>query len=256
MLLDQDTPAEDLASLKAVTVGTAPLNPDLADRFEARYGIAVLALYGATEFAGGVAGWTLADRQRYARAKRGSVGRAHGDVELRVIDADSGEPLPFGETGLLEVRAPQLGDGWLRTNDLAELDADGFLWIRGRADDAIIRGGLKISAGHVADILRRHPQIRDAVVLGVPTRASVRFRLPSSSRRRRARSTPTNSASSPPAPLCVSGAGSCPCRRRAAARRRAEGGPRGGPRSGSRTGCDEWRGERIVNTDQRGARWR
>lgn len=168
MLLDQDTPAEDLASLKAVTVGTAPLNPDLADRFEARYGIAVLALYGATEFAGGVAGWTLADRQRYARAKRGSVGRAHGDVELRVIDADSGEPLPFGETGLLEVRAPQLGDGWLRTNDLAELDADGFLWIRGRADDAIIRGGFKISAGHVADILRRHPQIRDAVVLGVP----------------------------------------------------------------------------------------
>jgi acyl-CoA synthetase (AMP-forming)/AMP-acid ligase II len=89
-----------------------------------------------------------------------------------VVDSETGHERAPGETGLLEVRAPQLGSqadgGWLRTNDLAALDLDGFLWIRGRADDAIIRGGFKISAGHVAQILRRHPQIRDAAVVGVP----------------------------------------------------------------------------------------
>jgi acyl-CoA synthetase (AMP-forming)/AMP-acid ligase II len=172
MLMARSTAVEDLASLTAVTVGTAPLNPELAEQFEAKYGIAVLPVYGATEFGGGVAGWTLADHRRYARKKRGSVGRAHADVSLRIVDPDSAEPLVPGQTGLLELRAPQLlidsPDGWMRTNDLASIDEDGFLWIRGRADDTIIRGGFKIQACEVSDVLRRYPGIRDAAVVGLP----------------------------------------------------------------------------------------
>lgn len=172
MLLDRDTPKEDLASLKALTVGTAPVNPSLAERFEEKYGIAVLTVYGATEFGGGVAGWTLADWQKYAKTKRGSVGRPHHNVELRVVDRETFQVLPPGEVGLLEVKSEQLSnvgpDGWMRTNDLATLDQDGFLWIKGRADDVIIRGGFKISAGQVADALRNHPAVKDAAVVGIP----------------------------------------------------------------------------------------
>src|SRR5690606_26601025 len=116
---------EDLSSLKAVVSGTAPLDVETWEAFEDRYGIPVLVVYGATEFAGGVAGWTAADRRRYRLEKRGSAGRANPGVELRVVD-DEGTPLPASEIGVLEVRSAQLqGDTWVRTTDLASLDEDG-----------------------------------------------------------------------------------------------------------------------------------
>ncbi len=169
MVVDADLPREDLASLRAVTSGTAPLPPETAIAFEEKYGIPVLPLYGATEFAGGVAGWTLEDHEKWSREKRGSVGRAHPGCELRIVDPDAGRELAAGVTGLLEVRSAQLGRdaGWLRTTDLAELDADGFLWIRGRADNAIIRGGFKIAPGEVALVLERHPAVHEAAVVGL-----------------------------------------------------------------------------------------
>jgi acyl-coenzyme A synthetase/AMP-(fatty) acid ligase len=169
MVLDADLPKEDLASLRAVTSATAPLPPETAIAFEEKYGIPVLTLYGATEFAGGVAGWTLKDHQKWAQAKRGSVGRAHPGCELRIVSPEDGSLLESGETGLLEVRSAQLGTeaGWVRTTDWAELDADGFLWIRGRADNAIIRGGFKIAPAEVAEVLERHPAVHEASVVGL-----------------------------------------------------------------------------------------
>jgi long-chain acyl-CoA synthetase len=169
MVLDADLPKEDLASLRAVTSATAPLPPETAIAFEEKYGIPVLTLYGATEFAGGVAGWTLKDHQKWARAKRGSVGRVHPGCELRIVSPEDGSVLAAGETGLLEVRSAQLGTeaGWVRTTDLAELDADGFLWIRGRMDNAIIRGGFKIAPAEVVEVLERHPAVHEASVVGI-----------------------------------------------------------------------------------------
>ena len=92
MVLHSDLAREDLASIRAVTSGTAPLSPDDSDAFTEKYGIPVLTSYAATEFGGGVAGWTLADHQTYWRAKRGSVGRANRGAQLRVVD-DGGAPL-------------------------------------------------------------------------------------------------------------------------------------------------------------------
>jgi acyl-CoA synthetase (AMP-forming)/AMP-acid ligase II len=60
------------------------------------------------------------------------------------------------------------GDGWVRTNDIARMDTDGFLWIVGRADDAIIRGGFKIVPQTVEAVLRDHPAVTDAAVTGIP----------------------------------------------------------------------------------------
>jgi long-chain acyl-CoA synthetase len=144
-VLHSDLTREDLVSIRAVTSGTAPLSAEDADAFTEKYGIPVLTSYAATEFGGGVAGWTLVDYQKYWHVKRGNVGRASLGAQLRVVD-DDGAPLAPDQVGLLEVKPGQLGPSadWMRTTDMARIDADGFLWILGRADQAIIRGGFKV----------------------------------------------------------------------------------------------------------------
>ncbi len=169
MVLNSTLSREDLASLRAVTSGTAPLSADDADAFQEKFGVPVLTSYAATEFGGGVAGWTLADHRRYWKAKRGSVGRANPGARLRVVD-DEGNPLGPDQPGLLEVKPGQLGPSadWMRTTDLARIDADGFLWILGRADQAIIRGGFKVMPDDVRAALESHPAVQSAAVVGRP----------------------------------------------------------------------------------------
>lgn len=169
MLLDADIPREDLESLAAFRSGTAPLDPALAAEFTARYGIPVLQNYGATEFAGGVAGWTNDDHKTFGTAKAGSVGRLNPGIEGRIVDPDTNETRAPGEIGVLELKAAHLGDGqsFVRTTDLAVLDADGFLFIRGRADNAINRGGYKIMPHDVADALAEHAAVKEACVVGI-----------------------------------------------------------------------------------------
>ena len=158
---------EDLASIRAVTSGTAPLSAEDADAFTAKFGIPVLTSYAATEFGGGVAGWTLPDYRKYWHDKRGSVGRPSLGARLRVVD-DDGTPLGPDQPGLLEVKPGQLGPSadWMRTTDVARIDADGFLWILGRADQAIIRGGFKVMPDDVRTALESHPAVRGAAVVG------------------------------------------------------------------------------------------
>jgi enoyl-CoA hydratase/carnithine racemase/acyl-CoA synthetase (AMP-forming)/AMP-acid ligase II len=169
MLLDADIPADDFSSLLAFRTGTAPLEPEIVDDFYERYGIPVLQNYGATEFAGGVAGWTLEDFKAHWHGKRGSVGRLNPGIEGRVVAEDGGEALPPEEQGLLEVRGANVGDGhtWVRTTDLAIVDADRFLWIKGRADGAIIRGGFKILPEDVLRVLEAHPAVREGAVVAL-----------------------------------------------------------------------------------------
>jgi acyl-coenzyme A synthetase/AMP-(fatty) acid ligase len=167
MVLEADIDPADLVSLRSVVSGTAPLSPDDADAFTAMYGVPVLISYAATEFGGGVAGWNIADHRAFWAAKRGSVGRAHAGCELRVVDHVSGAVLDVDTEGVLEVKAGQLGGeaGWIRTTDLARIDDDGFLWILGRADQAIIRGGFKVRPDDVRVALERHPRVRAAAVV-------------------------------------------------------------------------------------------
>jgi acyl-coenzyme A synthetase/AMP-(fatty) acid ligase len=166
MLLDSDVPRESLASLQCWNTGSAPLDPDLAERFEARFGVPVLVAYGATEFGGPVTRMTLDDRNTWGTTKRGSSGRAIAGNQLRVVSQEDGTELPPGKTGLLEVAAARTGGKFVRTNDLARLDEDGFLYIEGRADDVIIRGGFKVPLREVEAVLESHPLIRQAAVLG------------------------------------------------------------------------------------------
>ncbi len=170
MVLDARFSKEDFQSLIAMRTGAAPLDPDLADQFFERYSVPILNAYGATEFAGAVAGWTLKDFHNYGRDKRGSVGRAHPGVEMRVINESSGKVPERNETGILEVKSTQIADPatWVRTTDLARIDDDGFLYIMGRADNAIIRGGFKIAPAHVAAMMETYPGIREACIVAQP----------------------------------------------------------------------------------------
>ena len=168
-VLAADVPDGALSSLQAVRVGTAPLDDHTKQAFEARFGIPLLLDYGATEFRGAVAQWTLEDYKRYAASKPGSVGRIIPNIEARIVDAKTGAVVPPGEVGLIEARSRDGSDlPWIRTTDLAFLDDDGFLYLKGRGDDAIIRGGFKILPETVADVLRRHSAVRDIAIVGKP----------------------------------------------------------------------------------------
>lgn len=169
MVLHSELTRDDLAGVEVVTSGTAALSADDADAFTTKFGIPVLTSYAATEFGGGVAAWTLTDHRKYWRSKRGSVGRALKNSQLRVV-ADDGTPLGPDERGLLEVKPAQHGPAaqWLRTTDLARIDADGFLWILGRSDQAIIRGGFKVMPDDVREALESHPAVEGAAVVGYP----------------------------------------------------------------------------------------
>ncbi|MFC8046112.1 class I adenylate-forming enzyme family protein [Nocardia sp. NPDC057353] len=108
----------------------------------------------------------------------GSVGTPVPGIELQVRD-ESGAVLPPGETGELYVRGPQVSgkytgigsvldaEGWFPTRDVATLDADGYLFLGGRSDDTIIRGGENIAPAEIEDVLVEHAQVREVAVIGV-----------------------------------------------------------------------------------------
>jgi len=175
MLVD-DPEVTDLAPLRYVRSITAPLSPLAARRFSDRFGVTVLNGYGQAEL-GEVVGWTAADAREHPE-KIGAVGRAHPGVDLRLADADD------AGVGRLLVRPPRraLGagtaddplagrvdpDGFVDTGDLARIDAEGFVWIEGRAGDVINRGGNKVFPDAVEEVLTLHPAVRDAAVVGEP----------------------------------------------------------------------------------------
>jgi len=172
MILDAGIEPAQLKSLKAVLCGTAPLDPGVGERFTERYDVPVLTAYGATEFPGGTVGWTLGDYHRYHAAKFRSAGRARPGIKIKVVDPETHAELAPESEGLIAVLSPQATsrteDGWVITNDLGRIDADGFLYVHGRADDAINRGGFKIVPQVVEEALRAHPAVAEAAVVGLP----------------------------------------------------------------------------------------
>jgi acyl-CoA synthetase (AMP-forming)/AMP-acid ligase II len=112
------------------------------------------------------------------QARLGSVGQPLPTVELSIRDA-LGDPVAPGERGEVWVRGEQISgeyahasqldaDGWFTTKDAGWLDAAGYLFLDGRTDDVIVRGGENLSPGEIEDVLLQHPAIRDAVVVGIP----------------------------------------------------------------------------------------
>ncbi|HET9628811.1 MAG TPA: class I adenylate-forming enzyme family protein [Novosphingobium sp.] len=165
--LEHEVPRERFGGLRAVFGGAGPLAPEVQYAFEDRYGIPVYWGYGCTEIAGTAANWTPELAEQFGRSKPGSAGRALKGVNLRIVDPDTGEELPRGEMGLVEAQVDLLGPDWIRTTDLAVIDEDDFLFLRGRADQAINRGGFKILPEKIASAVAEHPAVLDAVAFGI-----------------------------------------------------------------------------------------
>jgi acyl-CoA synthetase (AMP-forming)/AMP-acid ligase II len=141
--------------------------------------------YGLTETSSTVAVLSAEDhRQAIAsaepaiRRRLGSVGRPLPALELEIRGPD-GQALPPGRSGEVFVRGDQIAgeylhkkviadDGWFATNDAGWLDEAGYLFVEGRLDDVIVRGGENISPGEIEDVLRTHPGVADVAVLGLP----------------------------------------------------------------------------------------
>lgn len=141
--------------------------------------------YGLTETSSTIAVLTPQDHREADRAedpriarRLGSVGQAVPGIELEIRNG-RGDALPAGETGELWVRGPQVSgryaelgsvldsQGWFPTRDIATVDEDGYLYIGGRSDDTIIRGGENISPAEIEDVLVEHPEVRECAVVGV-----------------------------------------------------------------------------------------
>ncbi|MFN2608203.1 MAG: AMP-binding protein [Acidimicrobiales bacterium] len=152
--------------VRFVRSASAPLAAAVRRRFEARCGIGVLETYGMTEAASQITANPLAPAGR----RPGSVGRPVG-IELRIVDADR-RTLPAERVGEVEIRGPGVtpagSDGWLSTADLGRLDGDGFLYLVGRVDDVINRGGEKVYPRRVEEVLLGDPRVAAAAVVARP----------------------------------------------------------------------------------------
>jgi acyl-CoA synthetase (AMP-forming)/AMP-acid ligase II len=155
----------DLPRVRHVAVAGAPLPPEIAERWESTTGITISSFYGSMD-AGQLAVASPSDPQ----AKRWTtVGRPHDRAEWRI---DDGEICMRGD--LVQGRywgedfGPYSADGWVHMGDLGFVDDDGFLHVTGRVKDIIIRGGSNINPYEVESMLRLHPAVRDACVVGRP----------------------------------------------------------------------------------------
>jgi oxalate---CoA ligase len=181
ILGDGPTPAATLARrVRFARSASAPLPAAVRERFEARSGIGVLETYGMTEAASQIAANPL------PRSKRqpGSVGLPVG-VTVRIAGED-GKELSAEQVGAVELRGRNvidcyLGpgrrpvparakDGWLRTGDLALRDRRGYVYLAGRSDDVINRGGEKFHPREIEEVLLADPRVRSAAVVGRPHR--------------------------------------------------------------------------------------
>lgn len=170
--------AADLSSLRQVIVGGAPMPRPVLETWLAR-GVTVLQGYGLTEAAPNV----LCVPAEYAREKTGSAGRPYLHVRVALRDLGGTTLVEGTGTGELLVAGPNvfagywrkpqatkaaLDGGWLATGDIAERDADGFYWIRGRSKDMYISGGENVYPAEVEEVLISHGAVVEAAVVGVP----------------------------------------------------------------------------------------
>jgi len=165
-----------LTSLESVLHLGAPCPPRLKEEFMTWLGAErVVEVYAGSESNG----LTMIRGDEWLR-RRGSVGRPIAGTQVRVLRPDGTAAAP-DEPGAVWMRrgdrptyrylgAPgrRTADGWDTLGDVGHLDADGYLWITGREDDVIVRGGERIHPVEVERVLERHPAVRSAVAYGVP----------------------------------------------------------------------------------------
>lgn len=158
--------AQELARLRLCVSGSAPLSPSLFTRFEHLTGTRILERYGMTET------MMLASNPYEGPRRAGTVGLPLPGVEIRL--EENGEVLVRGPNVFSgywrrpEATREAFDGDWFRTGDVGEFDEDGYLRLVGRAKELIITGGYNVYPREVEDVLREHPDVEDAAVVGKP----------------------------------------------------------------------------------------
>lgn len=169
----QADPSFDLSSLRIVASSGSALPGELAAQWIKRYGLNLYNLYGSTEV-GQVSIATPADLAHDPT----TAGRPVSGVEIRLID-DHGEPVGPDQIGRIVVKSAmhfdgytdgnskEIFDGYMAIGDQGRFDADGRLYVLGRADDMIISGGENLFPSNIERALMKHPKVQDVAVVGV-----------------------------------------------------------------------------------------
>ncbi|MBW6425300.1 malonyl-CoA synthase [Rhizobium sp. XQZ8] len=169
---------EATAGMRLFISGSAPLSAEVHKEFSARTGHEILERYGMTET-------NMNTSNLYDGARiPGSVGPALPGVEVRITDLKTGESLPRGEAGGIEIRGPNVfkgywrmpektkedfrEDGFFKSGDVGYMDEDGYVYIAGRSRDLIITGGLNVYPAEVEAALDAIPGVAESAVIGVP----------------------------------------------------------------------------------------
>lgn len=173
----------DFSSLRACISGGAPLPSPVREAWEAKTGSRLIEGYGLTESSG-----VVSTNPYEGERREGTIGQVLPHTRVRLLDkADPSSPAPPGEPGELVVAGPQVMQGywnrpdaaaeafaelgntrWLRTGDVATIDAEGFITIVDRIKDMIAVGGFKVFPSQVESVLLEHEAVREALVLGLP----------------------------------------------------------------------------------------
>ena len=174
----------DFTSLKACISGSSPLLAETKKRFEAMTGGRIIEGYALTE-----SGMAAVVNPVKGENKLGSVGMPLPDVELLIVDPDSGErEMPLGEDGEIILRAPNImrgyfrnpkesaevlrahgaGGKWLFTGDLGHLDSDGYLFIVDRKKELIKASGFQVWPREVEEAIAKFPAVAEVGVTGIP----------------------------------------------------------------------------------------
>ncbi|MGY6638213.1 MAG: long-chain-fatty-acid--CoA ligase [Erythrobacter sp.] len=178
-----DLAKTDLSSLKVCISGGAPMPAPVHARFEEVTGVRLVEGYGLTESSG-----VVSVNPYEGTRKRGTIGQLVAGTQILLLDKEDASKLaPEGEPGELAVCGPQVmrgywnrpesdaetfverdGKRYLRTGDVAKIDADGFLEIVDRIKDMIAVAGFKVFPSVVEDVILEHPAVKEALVIGVP----------------------------------------------------------------------------------------
>jgi fatty-acyl-CoA synthase len=173
--------SRDLSSWRLATLGGAPVAPELVRRAREALGVTVAIGFGQTESSPYITHTEPNDAHPEWWL---TVGKPLPQVELKVVDPETGEVVPIGVVGEVCTRsvcvmrgyhrnpeatkAAITPDGWLRTGDLGAMDEHGYLRIQGRLKDMIIRGGENVYPREVEDLLFTHPAVANVAVVGIP----------------------------------------------------------------------------------------
>ncbi|MBW1903332.1 MAG: long-chain-fatty-acid--CoA ligase [Deltaproteobacteria bacterium] len=190
---DPDFDSYDLSSLKVITYGAASMPYEVIKKaIELLPSARFINAFGQTETAptitflgpdDHVIEGTDEEKEKKLKRLTSSIGKPLPDVEVKIVD-EKGKSLPLYEVGEIVAKGPRImsgywkdeektakvmtSDGWLRTGDNGYIDDEGYIYLAGRGDDLIIRGGENISPKEIEDVLYSHPKVEDAAVIGVP----------------------------------------------------------------------------------------